>query len=194
MILLVFLLASIGWNVSHQFDVKNNKLASERKYSIYFIRLDMALRSTFNQTMNTLNNLSARGRPYLTPVQFVTRLNEKLRKQKEDERIQREKILKEEIDLSASKERKAALAFRYIEEKKRLDAMLAKKREEREFTGKPNMGKTLKNWRRFQYHHPGKWVIISGNDKGMWSCCASFVKEGRGCQYTVHDDMAWQFK
>lgn len=129
----------------------------------------------------------------MRPTEYVTHYNEKLRKQKEDEKAQREKILQESVDKAASSERKAALVFRYLEEKKRTDALLAKKKEDKEFTGKPNMGKTLKNWKEYEYYHPGKWDKPRVQDKEMWTCCASEVKESRGCQFRVRDKMAWQF-
>lgn len=126
-------------------------------------------------------------------MEYVVKYNEELRKQKEEEKVQREKMLKEEIDASASNERKAALVFRFLEEKKRTDAQLAKKKEDKEFTGKPNMSKTLKNWKTQKNYHPGKWIKLPLQDKEMWSCCTSNIKESSGCQVMVKDKMAWQF-
>jgi len=83
--------------------------------------------------------------------------------------------------------------LRFLEERKRMNAQLAKKKEDKEFTGKPNMSKTLKNWRKYQHYHPGQWLRLPSQDKEMWSCCISSVKESRGCKTIIKDKMAWQF-
>ncbi len=88
--------------------------------------LKKALTGSMRRTARTVADWATRGKPYLRPEECVDRLNEQLRKQKEDERILREKILREEVDMAASKERKAALVFRYAEERKRVDAQLTK--------------------------------------------------------------------
>ena len=43
-----------------------------------------------------------KGHPYLKPAESVRYLNEKLRKQKEEEKVIRDKILKESVDMAAS--------------------------------------------------------------------------------------------
>ena len=151
------------------------------------------MKSTFRRTAQTIDNWTSKGKTYLRPTEFVTEYNEKLRKQKEEEKPQRERILHEEVEIAASKERKDALVFRLTEEKKRIDAQLAKKKEEKEFTGKPNLTKTLKNGKAYEYYHPGKWDKPKVQDKEMWTCCASEVKESRGCQFRVRDKMSWQY-
>ena len=77
-------------------------------------------------TAQALEERATRGKFYLKPEECVDAYNERLRKQKEDERLLREKILRDVVDVAASKERRAALVFKYVEEKKRLDAQLAK--------------------------------------------------------------------
>lgn len=142
--------------------------------------------------MATLNNWTVKGKHYLKPIENVAKHNEDLRKKKEEEKVGWEKMMRE-VDPSASNERRTALVFRLLEEKGKMDAQIAKKKEEKEFTGKPNMSKTLKNWRTYQYDHPGRWMKPVLQDKEMWSCCSSTIKESRGCQATVKDKMAWQF-
>ena len=77
-------------------------------------------------TAQVLDTKAAQGKPYFTPTEYVDQYNEKLRKQKDDERLLLEKILRENVETAASDEKRAALVFRYLEEKKRVDAQLAK--------------------------------------------------------------------
>lgn len=57
---------------------------------------------------------------------MANRQNNLLRKIKESEASLREKIRIEKVDKAASKEKQAALIFRFIEEKKKFDRQLAK--------------------------------------------------------------------
>jgi len=134
-----------------------------------------------------------KGQAYLGPAESARYFNEKLRKQKEDEKVVRDKIFKEFVDKSASKERQAALVFRYLEEKKLIDAQVNRRKIEKEFTGRPDLTQTLRSHKEFQYHHPGIWTKTKLQDKEMWSCCASEVKNSTGCHLEVIDNMAWQY-
>ena len=118
-----------------------------------------------------------RGTPYVNPIQREYAYNKKLRRLKTTEQGKRQRLLNETVDPTASKERKAALVFRYMEENKRADAQMARKKELKEFTGFPDMSKTLKNRKVYTYFHPGKWT--TGNKKEMWSCCASGIKDSQ---------------
>ena len=113
-----------------------------------------------------------------------------MRRQKTAEKMRREKIIQEIIDPTASKERKAALAFRYMEENKRLDLQLAQKKKDKEFTGVPDMSKTLKSTKKYIHYHPGKWLVFQ--NKEIWNCCASEARESRGCKFKIIDKMKWQ--
>lgn len=167
-----------------------------REYSFGRTRcsLKKSLVSTMRMTSTAMEGWTAHGKPHLRPDELVGRLNEKLRKQKEDERILREKILRESVDMAASRERKAALVFRFLEEKKRSDGQVAlarqrileKQRLEGEKTkmrssmkSTSNMTKTMLNSKRYDYYHPGAWMKTLAHDREMWTCCASEDREGR---------------
>lgn len=77
-------------------------------------------------TRKSLDEMTTKGNDYVKPQQAVTKQNQLLRKLKEAEAMLREKIRIKQIDKAASKERQAALLFRYVEEKKRMDHQLAK--------------------------------------------------------------------
>ena len=93
---------------------------------IKYTRLKQALDSRMRATTQALDRRAAKGKPYLTPIETIEAFNERLRKLRDEEQPMRKKILKENIDMAASDERKAALVFRYVEEKKRVDAQLAR--------------------------------------------------------------------
>lgn len=133
------------------------------------------------------------GRRYLKPAESVRYFNEQLRKQKEDEKIVRDKIFQESVDKAASKERQAALVFRYLEEKKLIDAQVNRRRMVREFTGRPDLGKTLRPAKELAHSHTGKWEKSKLDGREMWSCCASEVRESAGCCLKVVDKMAWKY-
>lgn len=155
-------------------------------------RLDAALRSTFKKTAQTLTSWAEQGTPYLNPQEKERLYGERLRKQKTAEKTRREKIVEERVNPAASKERKAALAFRYMEESKRQDLQLAKKKRDKEFTGVPDISATLKRTKKVQYYHPGRWLKPEFQNKEMWSCCSCEVREGRGCRHKVTNAMGWQ--
>ena len=134
-----------------------------------------------------------KGHPYLKPAESVRYLNEKLRKQKEEEKVIRDKILKESVDMAASKEKQTALVFRFLEEKKLIDAQVKRRKVVKEFTGKPDLTMSLKSIKQLDYCHPGKWIKAKFQDKEMWSCCASEMKDSTGCQTQVLDKLAWKF-
>lgn len=187
-------MTTIGWNVSHQFSPKDYRQCGERQlFSFSSHRLSESLRGTFKQTLQMLSNREQKGNPYLRPTESVRYLNESLRKQKEDEKVLRDKIFKESVDKAASKERQAALIFRYLEEKKLVDAQVNRRKMVREFTGKPDLTRTLKPVKEFQYYHEGIWGKTKLQDKEIWSCCASEVKESIGCHLKVVDKMAWKY-
>ena len=127
-----------------------------------------------------------RGTPYINPRQREILYNDKLRRLKTTEQGKRQRLLNETVDPTASKERKAALVFRFMEENKRADAQMERKKELKEFTGFPDLSKTLQNKKKYSYFHPGKWVKISGKD--MWSCCSSGIKDSRGSQWRTSSE------
>lgn len=81
---------------------------------------------TKRMTQTVLEKSRELGNTYPRPDERVAQINNMLRKQKEDEKLLREKILSEKVDMAASNERKAALVFRILEDKKRQDNQLAK--------------------------------------------------------------------
>ena len=134
-----------------------------------------------------------KGKAYIGPEKQVEELNKSRRKQKETDKVEIEKLLKESIDKAATKERKAALAHRYMEEKKQDELQLAKKKVKKEVIGHPDISQTVKSSKEYEYYHPGKWMKTKIENKEMWSCCASEIKYGRGCQYRVIDKMGWKY-
>ena len=99
--------------------IESNKCAE-------FVRLKEALDSRMRTTAMALDRMTAKGKPYLRPIECTGVYNEKLRKLKDDEQALRMKILQESVDMAASVERKAALVFRFVEDKKRVDAQIAR--------------------------------------------------------------------
>lgn len=89
-------------------------------------RLTKSIINTTKYTSKVLAKRAETGNKYPRPDESVKFLNDKLRKQKEEEKIIREKIIRDQIDVAASKEKQAALVFRYLEEKKRMDNQMAK--------------------------------------------------------------------
>eukprot|EP00826_Nyctotherus_ovalis_P055290 TRINITY_DN732_c0_g2_i3.p1 TRINITY_DN732_c0_g2~~TRINITY_DN732_c0_g2_i3.p1 ORF type:complete len:302 (-),score=114.93 TRINITY_DN732_c0_g2_i3:61-966(-) len=185
---------TVGWNMSHEFSKKEYKRKEERMFVFLLcVRLSDSLRSTFKQTLQMLSGKELNGRLYMKPAESIRYFNEQLRKQKEDEKIIRDKIFQESVDKAASKERQAALVFRYLEEKKLIDAQVNRRRMMREFTGRPDLSKTLKSAKELEHRHTGKWEKSKLDGKEMWSCCASEVKESAGCNLRVVDKMAWKY-
>eukprot|EP00831_Metopus_contortus_P079796 TRINITY_DN8012_c0_g1_i3.p1 TRINITY_DN8012_c0_g1~~TRINITY_DN8012_c0_g1_i3.p1 ORF type:complete len:302 (+),score=57.49 TRINITY_DN8012_c0_g1_i3:272-1177(+) len=173
------------WNVSHQIIKREVEMKEKRE-------LENCKKRSLAKANEILEMNAMEGRVYPRLDERVKTMNEKWRKQKQEELPLRRQIL-ESIDKAYSQEKQAALLFRYTEEKKRLDQQLAQKMEEKMFTGKPDMKKTLRSTKKYSYYHPGKWMKPKFESKEMWTCCANEHKESRGCQFRMQDKMAWNY-
>lgn len=161
-------------------------IGDEKSFCVLLGRLNAALRATFKVTAKTLARLAENGSPYLNPQQREKVYSEEQRRQKAVDRARREKIIQEMAGHSMSKERKAALAFRYLEEDKRFDL-----RRMRKLSRTPNMSTAIKT-KKLAFFHPGRWMKPEFQGKEMWSCCAGEAKEINGCSHKVIDKMKWQ--
>ena len=107
--------------------------------------------------------------------QTVVEIN-RMKTLKEGEKLLKEKIKKRLASEPNSKEKNAALTFRYITDRKKLEELLPNitSHHNKERNRLKNLSK---NHNETNYYHTGKWGKTIVDSREIWSCCASEIKD-----------------
>mmetsp|Transcript_140932 Transcript_140932/g.248846 ORF Transcript_140932/g.248846 Transcript_140932/m.248846 type:complete len:359 (-) Transcript_140932:82-1158(-) len=129
---------------------------------------------------------------YVNPQQSITNVNERLRERKidfQDLKEQFKRELKVEFP-NASEERLQAMSQRLLNEKLLADEKMARFPVQHE-SFRPNLSLTTQDRRYKMYHHPGTWIFNAVEKRHCWSCCMSYEKDSKGCEYKVVNPDSW---
>lgn len=131
---------------------------------------------------------------YINPETSIKNVNERLRERKidfQDLKDQFKKELKVEFP-NASEERLQAMSQRLLNEKLLADEKMARFPVQHE-SFRPNLSLTTQDRRYKMYHHPGTYCVsnIEGQKRYCWSCCMSYDKDSKGCEYKIVNPDSW---
>lgn len=129
---------------------------------------------------------------YVNPTQSITNVNDRLRERKidfQDLKEQFKRELKTEFP-NASEERLQAMAQRLLNEKLLADEKMARFPVQHE-SFRPNLSLTTQDRRYKMYHHPGTYVFSEVEKRHCWSCCMSFDKDSKGCEFKICNPDSW---
>ena len=102
---------------------------------------------------------------------------------KESEKEFMEKVRAEVSSKSNSKERNAALTFKYFIDRKKFKHLLESVRfitlqkTKEEYQSRPRF--LLRKRDISKYYHPGRWLKSAVDNKEMWTCCSSEFKDSQ---------------
>jgi len=129
---------------------------------------------------------------YINPTDSITNVNDRLRERKidfQDLKEQFKRELKVEFP-NASEERLQAMAQRLLNEKLLADEKMARFPVQHE-SFRPNLSLTTQDRRYRLYHHPGTYQFYEEEKRFCWSCCMSFDKDSKGCEYKIVNPDSW---
>jgi len=129
---------------------------------------------------------------YVDPLASITNVNDRLRERKidfQDLKEQFKRELKVEFP-NASEERLQAMAQRLLNEKLLADEKMARFPVQHE-SFRPNLSLTTQDRRYKMHHHPGTYAFSEGEKRFTWSCCMSFDKDSKGCEFKICNPDSW---
>jgi len=129
---------------------------------------------------------------YVNPTQSITNVNDRLRERKidfQDLKEQFKRELKVEFP-NASEERLQAMAQRLLNEKLLADEKMARFPVQHE-SFRPNLSLTTQDRRYKMYNHPGTFTFSDMEKRNCWSCCMSFDKDSKGCEFKIINPDSW---
>lgn len=129
---------------------------------------------------------------YISPMQSVVNINDRLRERKidfQDLKEQFKRELKAEFP-NASEERLQAMAQRLLSEKLLADEKMARFPVQHE-NFRPNLAMTTQDRRYKVYSHPGTWAWSEAEKRHCWSCCMNFKEDSPGCEFKIANPDAW---